>query len=200
MSRSRRRSETQQIAASESNVEPPPLPERQNQPETNNAEAPIPVLPDQAPLPPLPPAAAADVPPIPGAAPENQQAEGNDDAGAEAPADGRFVANAEIDEGVQIVEKFLHGTSVEERMAAPGTRSRRAAVKVLSVARCPLGGHFATGAGDGICRVWEDAEDIDVEIVDNRTCRSAFDWSGGPALSSKEEPKRRSCKSTSVHT
>ena len=80
-------------------------------------------------------------------------------------------------------------------MAGPGTRSRRAAVKVHSLALCPLGGHFATGATDGICRIWEKIEDGDVELVDSRTTKSAFDWSGEGSAPTDEAQKRRSGKS-----
>ena len=187
---SKRRNEVQQAAASESNVAAPPLPERESQP-GDNVEAPT--LPEQAPLPPLPPAAAAPVIPLPGVEPGNEQPE-VDMADAEAAASGVFIPNDALDEGVQVIDTFLHGTAVEERMAGPGTRSRRAAVKIHSLARCPVGGHFATGATDGICRIWEDIEDGDVDLVDNRTCKSAYDWSGEPPIPPKEAPKRRSCK------
>lgn len=195
---SKRRNEVQQAVASEGNVAAPPLPERETQPD-NNAEAPP--LPEQAPLPPLPPAAAAaagvvPVIPLPGAEPGNEQPE-VDMADAEAAASGVFIPNDALDEGVQVVDTFLHGTAVEERMAGPGTRSRRAAVKVHSLALCPVGGHFATGATDGICRIWEDIEDGDVDLVDNRACKLAYDWPGGP-IPQKEAPKRRSCESANL--
>jgi len=32
-------------------------------------------------------------------------------------------------------------------------------VKVICIARCPIGGHFATGSDDGVGRVWSDPED-----------------------------------------
>lgn len=190
--------ETTDIVAVEVNLAPPPLPERPHQPE-NNTAAGAPILPAQVPLQPLPPSpAAAGGGLLPGAAPENQQAPG-DDAAAEAAEDGRFVANAEIDEGVTLVAKFQHGKAVEERMVQPGTRSRRAAVKVLSVDRSPLGNNqFSTGGDDGIVRVWEDAEDGDVEMVDHRSCKSAFDCWPEPVLSnSKQGQKQRSSRGAS---
>lgn len=79
---------------------------------------------------------------------------------------GRFVANDRIDEGVRLIAKLQHGASLDERALAPGTRSRRAAVKVICVARCPYGGHFATGSDDGICRIWKDEDDGLSERID----------------------------------
>ena len=86
---------------------------------------------------------------------------------------GQFVANDEIDEGVKLLVKFKHGTAGED-VAGPGTRSRRAAVNVICVARCPLGGHFTTGSDDGICRVWEDIDDVGIAIIDQRVARGIF--------------------------
>jgi WD40 repeat protein len=80
---------------------------------------------------------------------------------------GRFISNSRIDEGVVLIAKLQHGASVDERAQVPGTRSRRSAVKVICVARCPYGGHFATGSDDGICRIWKDDDDEQVERVDH---------------------------------
>jgi hypothetical protein len=80
---------------------------------------------------------------------------------------GQFVFNDILDEGVKLLSKFKHGATGED-MTGPGTRARRAAVNVICVARCPLGGHFTTGSDDGICRVWEDSEENGVAIVDRR--------------------------------
>lgn len=108
-------------------------------------------------VPPLP----AAVPPLPGdVAPNDAQIGGN------APP-GQFVANDEIDEGVKLLSKYKHGSTGPE-VQGPGTRSRRAAVNVICVARCPLGLFFATGSDDGICRVFADEEEPRVAIVDSR--------------------------------
>lgn len=64
---------------------------------------------------------------------------------------GNFVANDRIDEGVEIVSKLRHGSPPETLdSGVPGTRSRLSSVKVICVARCPKGGHFATGSDDGM--------------------------------------------------
>jgi WD40 repeat protein len=110
-------------------------------------------------VPPLP----AAVPPLgQGADGENQNGGGPD--GDVAP--GQFVANDLIDEGVRLLSRYQHGNIQEEH--GPGTRSRRSAVNVICVARCPLGKQFVTGSDDGICRVWEDFDDSSVAIIDAR--------------------------------
>lgn len=78
---------------------------------------------------------------------------------------GAFVANDVLDEGVKIVCELRHGAVVDESAAGPGTRSR-APVKVICIARCPNGSHFATGSDDGVCRVWSDEEDATVHAID----------------------------------
>jgi hypothetical protein len=206
---------TEQEHSNETNqaVNLPPIPERQDQPAENDSElpaAPLPnpppappaeaaelappappplpaseaSLPDQAPLAPLPlPVAAGD-----GAAEaqgDGANQEGNDNNNILQP--GIFVQNDTMDEGVKLVSKFQHGTVAEEQQM--GTRSGRGKVKVLLFARCPIGGHFATGASDGTCRIWEDIDDPDVETVDERFCNSPYDWLGDGG-SSKE--RRRS--------
>ena len=112
------------------------------------------------------------VPPLPAAVPPlgqgadggNQDAAASEGDGEAAP--GQFVANDLIDEGVKLLSKYQHGSIQEEH--GPGTRSRRAAVNVICVARCPLGKQFVTGSDDGICRVWEDYDDSSVAIIDAR--------------------------------
>lgn len=76
---------------------------------------------------------------------------------------GRFIANDMIDEGVKLISKFQHGAILE---GGPGTRARRSAVKVICIARCPYGSHFATGSDDGICRIWQDEDNSVVERID----------------------------------
>lgn len=79
---------------------------------------------------------------------------------------GSFVANDNLDEGVKLLSKLQHGATSVERSTGIGTRGRRAAVKVICVARCPFGGHFATGSDDGICRLWRDEDNSAVEAID----------------------------------
>ena len=78
------------------------------------------------------------------------------------------MATDSIDEGVKLLSKLKHGETFDEANAVgAGTRSRRSAVKVICVARCPHGGHFATGSDDGVCRVWLDEDDPAVKLVDD---------------------------------
>jgi len=80
---------------------------------------------------------------------------------------GDFVAGDAIDEGVEIIAQLQHGNLVNEsQLQGPGTRARRKAVKVMCLARCPIGGHFATGSDDGLGRVWADEDDARVENLD----------------------------------
>jgi hypothetical protein len=112
-------------------------------------------------VPPLP----AAVPPLPGA--QNNAGVAQNGDGNNSAAPGQFVANDLMDEGVKLLSKYKHG-STDEDVGGPGTRSRRAAVNVICVARCPLGGHFTTGSDDGICRVWADSNESGVATVDRR--------------------------------
>jgi WD40 repeat protein len=128
----------------------------------------VPLVP--LPLPPLPPGAVpiggGQVLPLP------PPPAGRDD--------GRFKAGDTIDEGVKLLSKMQHGAAVDERLAiSPGTRSRRAPVKVLCVALCPLGGHFVTGADDGICRVFSAADDEAVRLADFNHCKNTSIFDGG---------------------
>jgi hypothetical protein len=128
------------------------------------------------PIPPLPPAVAAAAPVAGGraiasaavaaAAAANGQNLVNRQNERNGVDPGSFVANDKMDEGVKLVAKLQHGAPLDERAGGPGTRARRLAVKVICVARCPHGGHFATGSDDGICRVWQDDDDPAVEATD----------------------------------
>lgn len=118
------------------------------------------------PLPPLLP--AVPLPPLPN--PDNN-IQNNPDNDNDENQPGRFIANDMLDEGVKLISSLQHGASLDERALAPGTRTRRAAVKVICVARCPYGGHFATGSDDGICRVWKDEDDPIVDRIDAELSR-----------------------------
>jgi len=110
------------------------------------------------------------VPPLPAAVPPLGQGadSGNQEPAAQDEnASGQFVANDLIDEGVKLLSKYQHG-EIQEEHHGPGTRSRRLAINVICVARCPLGKQFVTGSDDGICRVWEDFDDSSVAIIDGR--------------------------------
>eukprot|EP00571_Detonula_confervacea_P009850 CAMPEP_0172301324 /NCGR_PEP_ID=MMETSP1058-20130122/3238_1 /TAXON_ID=83371 /ORGANISM="Detonula confervacea, Strain CCMP 353" /LENGTH=2176 /DNA_ID=CAMNT_0013011391 /DNA_START=239 /DNA_END=6769 /DNA_ORIENTATION=- len=76
---------------------------------------------------------------------------------------GEFVANDRIDESVTLVAQLQHGTLLEESV----TRTGKKKVKVMCIARCPIGGHFATGSDDGLGRVWADDDDWSVEKHDH---------------------------------
>ena len=68
---------------------------------------------------------------------------------------GDFVANAVLEKGVTLVAE-LRPRSVD---TGRSSRSNQQAMRVMCIARCPLGGIFATGSGDGCVHVWTDAED-----------------------------------------
>lgn len=106
-------------------------------------------------VPPLPPGAEIGI----GA---ERQPNGNQNG---APVAGAFVANSEIDEGVKLLSRLLHGDPDEQFLGA-GTRQRRKKVKVICLARCPIGGHFATGSDDGIGRIWLDHDDSTIDKQD----------------------------------
>lgn len=146
----------------------PPLPVRENM--SPRGDAAISVFePPNAPLPPPPPAGAV-----------NLVGNGN----AEEEVAGRFVANDAIDEGVKLVSKLQHGATLDERLGGPGTRARRSAVKVICVARCPFGGHFATGSDDGICRIWREEDNAVVERIDSLFDRTSMANTTGRAVCS----------------
>jgi hypothetical protein len=156
-----------------------PLPLRQNAGEGGDALSAEQQQALAIPIPPLPLAVAAAAP-VPGAAVaaaavangQNLANRQNERNGVDP---GSFVANDKMDEGVKLVAKLQHGAPLDERAGGPGTRARRQAVKVICVARCPHGGHFATGSDDGICRVWQDDDDPAVEAADKLHSDVSFD-------------------------
>ncbi len=106
------------------------------------------------------------IPPLPAGAENGVGAEVNGVQDANAgPVPGAFVANNEIDEGVVLLSRLLHG-DVDMPLQGAGTRSRTKKVKVICLARCPIGGHFATGSDDGIGRIWLDEDDIKINKLD----------------------------------
>lgn len=113
-------------------------------------------------IPPLPPAAG-------GMGPIGNNANAMGVANENRVNVGDFVAGDAIDEGVEIIAQLQHGNLVNEnQLQGAGTRARRKAVKVMCLARCPIGGHFATGSDDGLGRVWADEDDKRVEILDQQ--------------------------------
>lgn len=80
---------------------------------------------------------------------------------------GDFVFNDNLDEGVELLCKLPHGNPNEGR-------TRSSSIKVLCVAKCPFGLHFATGSDDGTCRIWKEEMDPVLEMIEDnsRTMRS----------------------------
>ena len=103
------------------------------------------------------------VPPLPAGAEFGIGADANN-----ASSSGTFVANSEIDEGVTLLSRLQHGDLPDDQMQGAGTRARRKKVKVICLARCPLGGHFATGSDDGIGRIWYDGANDVIETLDKQ--------------------------------
>ena len=144
----------------------PPIPQRADDGGTNENNLVVPPLPRGANennlvVPPLPPGAGGIGPignaanAMGGIANENRVNVGD------------FVAGDAIDEGVEIIAQLQHGNLVNDsQLQGPGTRARRKAVKVMCLARCPIGGHFATGSDDGLGRVWADDDDARIESLD----------------------------------
>mmetsp|Transcript_45051 Transcript_45051/g.109545 ORF Transcript_45051/g.109545 Transcript_45051/m.109545 type:complete len:2276 (-) Transcript_45051:82-6909(-) len=160
---------------------PPPVAAAAAAASTGNQAAPPPPLPQAAQnanvagaengviVPPLP----AAVPPLGQGADSNALGGGGGRAG-NGRGRGPFVANDMVDEGVKLMSKYQHGSTQEEReqQQGPGTRARRASVRVVCISYCPLGGQFVTGTDDGICRVWESCDDVKLEIIDDRHQRN----------------------------
>lgn len=73
---------------------------------------------------------------------------------------GDFVPNDKIDESVTLIAPLQHGNLLEESVTCTGRKK----VKVMCIARCPIGGHFATGSDDGVGRVWADDDDDDWRV------------------------------------
>ena len=101
----------------------------------------------QIPLPPLPQGNGLNVL-------ENNNNNGNDETA------GDFVFNDNLDEGVELLCKLQHGSPNEGR-------TRSSFIKVLCVAKCPFGLHFATGSDDGTCRIWKEEADPALELLEN---------------------------------
>jgi len=139
-------------------VTPPPLPQREDEAHANNS------------IPEPPPADPAVNIALPEAPANLNNIEENGEAQNREINPGAFVSNDVIDEGVRIIVKLQHGEKVQNSNG-PSTRSRDRTVKVISVARCPRGGHFATGSDDGYCRVWQDEDDNCVALIDGRNKR-----------------------------
>jgi len=160
-------------------------PEALPPPDDSNPEQPAEAEPIQPQLPvaPLPPPVAGDGAPI--QALDNQIAQ-----------PGNFVPNDAIDEGVMLLSKLHHGDNRDGvNLAGPGTRSRRERVQVICVARCPHGGHFATGSSDGVCRVWSDEDDPAVKFVDD-----TFSIPGRSIRSAQAEPRQPSTPASAQQT
>ncbi|GAX10550.1 bromodomain and WD repeat domain containing protein 1/3 [Fistulifera solaris] len=103
----------------------------------------------QIPLPPLPEGNGLNVL-------ENNHANANEES------TGDFVFNDNLDEGVDLLCKLPHGNQSEGR-------TRSSFIKVLCVAKCPFGLHFATGSDDGTCRIWKETADPALELIENKS-------------------------------
>jgi len=93
---------------------------------------------------------------------------------------GAFVANNNMDAGVKLIAQMQHGPLfVEEGNGLQGrvTRTAQKAAKVMCLAFCPVGGHFATGSDDGVGHVWADDDDWHVDRRDHNL--SDFDHEDG---------------------
>jgi hypothetical protein len=144
-------------------------------------------------LPPLPlpegGAAVAFMPSVSENAGENIQnaAAGAQQANGDDIQPGQFVFNDNLDQGVRLVSKLQHGAPLDENIPGYATRSRRKAVRVLCIARCPRGGHFATGADDGLCRVWSEE---DGEVI----AKTDSQYIGGASQPEQRSAGRRSVR------
>ncbi len=107
------------------------------------------------------------VPPLPAGA---EQGVGAQDVpnGEGRPGLGAFVANDDIDEGVSLLSKLQHGIASSSDQIGSQTRSSRKKVNVYCIARCPIGGHFATGSDDGLGRIWADDDDKHLQSLDTK--------------------------------
>lgn len=111
----------------------------------------------QVPLPPLPRGNGLNVL-------ENNNNNVNDET------TGEFVFNDNLDEGVELLCKLPHGNPNE-------ARTRASSIKVLCIAKCPFGLHFATGSDDGTCRIWKEEADPILEKIEDYSPRIATSFS-----------------------
>lgn len=138
-------------------------------------------VPAEAPQVPVP------LPPLPPGAQQNQQQEPVPLVPAEGEEEnGRFLAGDGIDEGVQLLSRMQHGAAVDESVGGHGTRSRRTVVKVLCVDACPRGQYIATGADDGMCRIFPAIDDAALERLDIIISDKGASADAGPATSSRQ--------------
>ncbi|KAL9187228.1 hypothetical protein ACHAXT_001331 [Thalassiosira profunda] len=118
------------------------------------------------------------------------------------PAPGAFVANSHRDEGVTLLAQCQHGDPPTDGLQGQrSTRAARKTVKVLCLARCPLGGHFATGTDDGVGHIWADDDDEEAGRADMERGGVApeDDVAGPPAASSgRGSHVRRSGRTTNA--
>ncbi|KAL7551928.1 hypothetical protein ACHAWF_015148 [Thalassiosira exigua] len=85
---------------------------------------------------------------------------------------GDFVFNNRIDKGVSVIAQFQHGSPQEDHaLQGRVTRTTGKPIRVMCIARCPVGGHFATGTDDGLGHVWADDDDWIVEFRDRESSK-----------------------------
>jgi WD40 repeat protein len=118
---------------------------------------------------------------------------------------GDFVVNSHIDEGVELTAQLQHGPTLDEinGLTGPVTRTGNVGpIKVMCIARCPVGGHFATGSSDGLGRVWADDDDYrsESDLHDDMTLLSSNLTQFNTTLKSRRSATRLLATLRDVHT
>jgi WD40 repeat protein len=133
----------------------------------------------QIPLPPLPQGNGLNVL-------ENNNANANEES------TGDFVFNDNLDEGVDLLCKLPHGNPSEGR-------TRSSFIKVLCVAKCPFGLHFATGSDDGTCRIWKEVTDSALELIENNSLVMRASSSPRDQGKRQEVPSAKYCHTSLIY-
>lgn len=120
---------------------------------------------------------------------------------------GDFVVNSHVDEGVELTAQLQHGPTLDEinGLTGPVTRTGNVGpIKVMCIASCPVGGHFATGSSDGLGRVWADDDDYvlssESDLHDNMTLLSSNLTQFNMTLKSRRSATRLLATLRDVHT
>ncbi len=101
---------------------------------------------------------------------------------------GEFVFNDHIDDGVKLMASLQHSSVTPETEASLRSTSTGLSkeVRVLCIARCPTGGHFATGSDDGVGRVWIDD---DYWLTERQHCEFMSDYDFTTQFSEHVSPR-----------
>lgn len=121
---------------------------------------------------------------------------------------GDFVVNSHVDEGVELTAQLQHGPTLDEinGLTGPVTRTTGTVgpIKVMCIASCPVGGHFATGSSDGLGRVWADDDDYvlssESDLHDDMTLLSSNLTLFNTTLKSRRSATRLLATLRDVHT